>query len=115
MKNIVKIIICLCMATNAFAGLIEVTTPQVSRVFAGYEDNAAFFRAKGTFDSTPANCTAGVLSDERTFAVSPALSNVDHVLSILLAAQMAEKQLNIQYYDDRCYLGHLVIRRIAVY
>ena len=97
------------------AGIIEVETSEVSRVFAGYEGGEVFFRAKGNFTNNPAECTAGNLSGERTFVVNPAESNVDHVLSILLTAHVAKKNLSIQYHDDKCFSNHVVIRRVAIY
>jgi len=80
---------------------------KVTSVFAGYENNGAFFEVDGDAGSS-ASCSNGAI------AVDPARSNVNHVLSVLLYANATGKSVDLQLYNASCLDGHKVLRRIKV-
>lgn len=62
----------------------------------------------------PANCASHISGSKRTVAAVPAHNNVDHVLSLALASKLANAPVDVQIYDDRCYEGWPVMRRIRL-
>lgn len=84
----------------------------VTKVYSGYSHKGIFFKVSTGDARNPSGCKAGL---NQTFAVDPEFSNVNHVLSVLLFAQAATKQVEVEFYSDKCYQNHRVIRKVAVY
>lgn len=82
----------------------------VKEIYAGYEEGHIFFGVNKDV-ANPNGCSSGA---QRTIGVDPSRGNVDHVLSVLLYAHAANKNVDIQVYDSSCIANHIVIRRVKV-
>ena len=88
------------------------TSSGVSKIYAGYTNKGVFFDATTSNSINVAACGAGLTAN--TFGVDPSLSDVSHVLSVLMYAQSTNKEVVIEFYDDKCFSNHRVIRKVAV-
>jgi len=88
------------------AGQVTQSDLNIVKVMAGYTGGEAyFFVNKDPLNPHQCSLTRGAY---RILAVDPDRSNVDQVLSILLAAQISGKKVEIQVYNDGCFNGHAV-------
>ena len=97
----------------AYAGQVTQGGLKVTKVMTGYSGEEAFFLVDEV-PSNPNECV-GTTSTYHVLAVDPSKSNVDQVVSILLTAFASGKNIEVQVYDDSCFNGHAVIRRVAIY
>lgn len=113
--RIARIFLLLMVLTSPFAVAGKVTQDdlKVTRVMTGYLSGEAFFLV----DKPPANPNGcpGTTASYYVLAVDPSKSNVDQVVSVLLTAFVSGKNVEVQVYDDDCFSGHAVIRRVAIY
>lgn len=100
-----------CFSTTN-AGTLSFSDQTVTKVYAGYSHKGAFFQVSAGDSRNPANCTSGL---NQIFTVDPAFSDVSHTLSILLFAQASGKDVEVEFYDDKCFESHRVARKIAAY
>ncbi len=106
-------LIILCVTSPALAGQVAQNDLFIEKILTGYMDGEAFF----VIDKEPLNPNdcSGTTATNSTLAIDPAKSNVEQVLSVLLTALTTKKKIEVQIYDNTCYKGHAVIRRVAIY
>ena len=95
------------------AETFTISNTKVSKIYAGYFHKGIFFSIENLNSHNPAGCTVGI--NESIFGADPSLSDVGHVLSVLLTAQSAGKTIEIHVYNDKCFDNHRVIRRVAIH
>lgn len=103
----------LVFVSPAHAGQVTQGGLKVTKIMTGYSGGEAFL----VIDKTPLNpndCSA-TTSTSKTLAVDPSKSDVDQVISVLLTAFTSGKDVEVQIYDNSCFNGHAVIRRVAIY
>jgi len=82
---------------------------KVTSVYSGYTSKEAYFEISGA-GINPAACSGA----NGPIAVDSQKSDVGHVLSLLLYAHATDKTVDLQLYDESCWGGHRVLRRIKV-
>lgn len=97
----------------AVAGAVSSNGHKVAAVMSGYSHKGVFIETEDDL-ANPGNCSNWNNSSKRIVAAIPSSSEVDHVLSVALAAKFSKATLDIQIYDDVCHEGWPVLRRIKV-
>lgn len=101
--------VCLLLLVSK-AQAFSVSNMSVEKVFVGYGHGGIFFSVATEIQDNPKGC--GVVG--ATFSVDPSLSNVEHVLSVLLAAHLSDRSIDFEVYDTLCFQNHRVIRKIVI-
>lgn len=97
----------------AMAGSVSSNGHKVTAVMSGYEHKGMFIETSGDLVN-PNNYSNWINSSKRTIAAIPARSEVDHVLSLALAAKFAQSDVDMLVYDNICHEGWPVLHRIRV-
>ena len=101
------------MPSLVFAGTVSSNGHKVVAVMSGYSHKGMFIETD-TDLANPSSCSNWNSGSKRIIAAIPTLSEVDHVISLSLAAKFSNATLDIQVYDDVCHNGWPVLRRIKV-
>lgn len=111
-----KIIFVVCgvfYSVAAISGQVTQGDLQVTKVMTGYSSGEAFFFVNKE-PANPSGCS-NTASSSFILAVDPDKSDVEQVLSVLLTAFVSGRHFEVQVYDNTCFSGHAVIRRVAIY
>ena len=103
----------LVFVSPAHAGQVAQGDLKVTKIMTGYSGGEAFFLLEQEV-LNPNDCS-GTTPTNRVLAIDPTKSNVDQVISVLLTAFSLGKNVEVQIYDNSCFKGHAVIRRVAIY
>ena len=101
------------VSSYAVAGNVSSNGHIVTAVMSGYEHKGMFLETSKDL-ANPADCPNWTSTSKRIIAAIPARSEVDHVLSVALAAKLSQSELDIAVYDDICHEGWPVLRRIKI-
>ncbi|MFV8458250.1 hypothetical protein ACNO5M_24555 [Vibrio owensii] len=115
LKRQAQALSCLLACVFSFpsiAGYVSLYDTEVTSVLGGYEHDGMFFESSKDVPN-PASCSNGE-NAKTTIAVAPASSVVNHVMSIALAAQTTKAKIDVHIYDDKCFEGYPVLRRIKI-
>lgn len=97
----------------ASAGTVSSNGHRVEAVMSGYEHKGMFIETLSDLPN-PNNCSNWNTGSKRIIAAIPSRSEVDHVLSLALAAKFSQGAVDILVYDDICFENWPVLRRIKV-
>ena len=78
----------------------------VAIVYSGYSHKSVFFKVSIGDSRNPSECTTGF---GQIFVVDPDFSDIGQALSILLFAQVTSKQVEVEFYADKCFENHRVM------
>ncbi|ELB2153825.1 hypothetical protein QNZ88_004960 [Vibrio parahaemolyticus] len=101
-----------CFPLSSVAGYVSLNDIEVISVMGGYGHDGMFFESSKDIPN-PADCPNNK-NAKKTIAVVPANSVVSHVMSIALAAQTTKAKVDVHIYDDKCFEGWPVLRRIKI-
>ena len=102
----------LIMSSSVFAGTVAQGGLKVTKVMAGYQTGELYFHV----DKDPLNpmeCS-NTSNNDHIFVVDPNKSDVSHVLSVLLTAKTTGSEIELLIYNDACFRGYAVIRRVGI-
>ncbi|MCP4490933.1 MAG: hypothetical protein GY820_27000 [Gammaproteobacteria bacterium] len=102
----------LTMVGVSYAGTVTLMDTNVVAVMSGYVHKGMFLTSSKDIPN-PAECPNNN-NEKGIIAAIPAYSEVSHVLSLALAAKAIQDKVDLHVYDDKCFEGWPVLRRIKV-
>ncbi len=112
MKSVVILFLTFFVSFSYAADHVNKDGVKVLEVMTGYAHQGLFFRISSEAPN-PNSCPASS-NDATILAVSPEVSNVNHVLSVLLAAHAMGATIDLQIYSSVCFQNWATIRRVKI-
>ena len=100
------------LSGSIVANTVEQGPVKVQQIYAGYQNKNLFF----SINDNPRNvneCPSTKPSNP-IIAVSPGLSDTNHVMSLLMMAKSMDLNVHLDLYSEQCYGTHVVLRRLYI-